>query len=101
MAWRTNPMLLEMALKDALEEAGRGKLLKRLEEETRMRNEMNAALATAPPAQSRPSEMTNPTALEGARELLNETIKRVKKKVRENLVNTANIKDLERIKREE
>lgn len=72
-AWRNNPMLTEMVLRDALEEAGRDKLLAQIDEQTRQKAQQQQALATAPPAQSRPSEARNPLKRETARQVLMET----------------------------
>ncbi|MCJ7828239.1 MAG: hypothetical protein MUP81_00665 [Dehalococcoidia bacterium] len=71
-AWQKNPMLLDVVLREAMEEAGKGRLLRQLDEQTATQSAMGMGV---PPAegQARPSEARNPLASDILRQVLRET----------------------------
>jgi hypothetical protein len=72
-AWRTNPKLLDMVLREAMEEAGRSKLLRQMDEQAKQEAQAQQMLAGMPPVQPRPSEAQSPDAAGILRQVLQET----------------------------
>jgi len=72
-AWLTNPMLLEMVLEEAMEDAGMGRLLEKVKEKARMTQAAQQGLGGMPQGQVRPSEARNPMARDTLRQVLGET----------------------------
>jgi hypothetical protein len=70
-AWREDPTLLGIVLSEALEQAGQHSLLRRMQQQGQMQNEM--AQATPSQGAPRPSEARNPQAAGIMRQTLNET----------------------------
>jgi len=72
MVWRTNPQMLDIVLREAMEEAGRGNLLKKVDEQAAQQAASQQLLAGMPPAKTRPPEATNPLAADTLRQVLQE-----------------------------
>lgn len=72
-AWLTNPMLLEMVMEEAMEDAGMGRLLAKVKERAARAQVAQQGLTPAPPGQVRPSEARNPMAKDIMRKMLSET----------------------------
>jgi len=70
--WRANPQMLDMVLREAVEEAGRGNLLKKMDEQAAQQVKSQQLLSSMPPSQPRPSEAANPMDADILRQVLDE-----------------------------